>query len=430
MTDLYLQRGRLIDPSSGLDQEGDLLIREGRIEALGPDLTPPEGIRVLDARDLWITPGLIDLHVHLREPGQEYKETIESGCRSAAAGGFTAVCSMPNTTPPNDSRAVTEYILRQAKIANSARVYPLGAISVGQKGERLAEIGEMAEAGICALTDDGFPVMDALLMRRAMEYGRTFGLTLCQHAEDSCLSKGGVMNEGIHSTRAGLRGIPAAAETTMVERDIRLVELTGAHYHVAHISTSSAVEAVRQAKARGLPVSCEVTPHHLYLTDHRCLTYDTSTKMNPPLRTDEDVEAMRVGLADGTIDAVATDHAPHSSIEKDIEFEDAAFGIVGLETALPLVLKLVQDGLLTEMQAIDRLSTGPARIYQLPGGSLQVGSVADVTVIDPEYRWQVDPEAFESKGRNTPFTGWDMTGRAIFTVVGGQVVHEQERTTS
>jgi dihydroorotase len=272
--------------------------------------------------------------------------------------------------------------------------------------------------------------MNSLLMRRALEYGRTFGLAICQHAEDTCLSKGGVMNEGIHSTRAGMRGIPSAAETTMVERDIRLVELTGARYHVAHISTSAAVEAVRQAKARGLPVTCEVTPHHLFLTDHRCLTYDTSTKMNPPLRTDEDVAAMRTGLADGTIDAVATDHAPHSSIEKDIEFEDAAFGIVGLETALPLVLQLVQEGLLTEIQAIDRLSTGPARVYQLPGGSLDPGSIADVTLIDPQIRWQVDPEAFESKGRNTPFAGWDMTGRAVFTIVDGRVVHELERTIS
>ncbi len=360
--DLCLRGGRVIDPARNLDAEGDLLIENGVIGRFGAGLAAgvSKSTRVLDVRGSWVVPGLIDLHTHLREPGQEYKEDIATGTRAAAAGGFTAVCSMPNTVPPNDTRAVTELILKRAAAVGVVRVYPIGAISQGLKGESLAEIGELSEAGCVAISDDGRPVMNAELMRRALEYARTFDLPLVQHCEDLTLSEGGSMNEGPVATRTGIKAQPAAAESSMVARDLELVELTGARYHVAHVSSAESVRLVREAKRRGLPVTCEVTPHHLALTDEACAHYDTAAKCNPPLRAAADVEALLEGLRDGTIDAIATDHAPHSSVEKDVEFEQAAFGIIGLETALPLVLDFVRAGVLTPAMLVTRLSTAPA----------------------------------------------------------------------
>jgi dihydroorotase len=426
--DLCLRGGRVIDPRRNVDSEADVLLVDGRIAEIGR-LPPalPAGTRVLDVRGLWVVPGLIDLHVHLREPGQEYKEDIASGTAAAAAGGFTAVCPMPNTVPPNDCRAVTELIMTRARGAGLVRVHPVGAITEGLKGESLAEMGEMKDAGIVAVSDDGRPVMNAELLRRAMEYARTFDLPVVQHCEDLALSEGGAMNEGLVSTRAGIRAQPAAAESAMVVRDLELVALTGARYHVAHVSTAASVAAIREAKRRGLPVTCEATPHHLTLTDEACAGYDTHAKCNPPLRGGIDVEALRHGLADGTIDAIATDHAPHSSIEKDVEFEQAAFGMIGLETAVPLSLALVRQGVLSPSRLVALLSARPAAIFGLPGGDLAPGRPADVTVIDPEARWTVSPERLRSRSKNTPFSGWELTGRTALTVVGGKLAFADKR---
>ena len=401
-----------------------MIVSEGRIVRAGRGLATPAGARVIDGEGLLLVPGLIDLHAHLREPGEEYKEDIASAGRSAAAGGFTAVCAMPNTNPTNDNRAITMLIRTRASEVAGIHIYPVGAISKGLKGEVLTEVGELKDAGCVALSDDGRPVMSSVLMRRALEYGRTFDLPVVQHAEDLCLSEGGVMHEGACSTRAGLRGQPGQAEDVMVARDIALVELTGARYHVAHISTAASVKLVRDAKRRGLPVTCEVTPHHLMLTDEACLTYDTSTKVNPPLRTSTDVEALHEALADGTIDAVATDHAPHTSIEKLVEYDNAAFGMIGFETALPLVLRLVTAGRLTLQAAIERMTWGPARIFRLPGGMMPDGAVADLTIIDLERTWTVEPNRLLSKSRNTPFSGWEMKGKVMMTIVGGNIVHD------
>src|SRR5262245_53117142 len=339
--DLVLRGGRIIDPQSKRDKQADVLISEGRIARMEPGIAAaaPRGARVIDCRDRLVVPGLIDLHVHLREPGHEYKEDIQSGTQAAAVGGFTTVCCMPNTTPPNDCRAVTDLIVNRAREVGRARVRPVGAISRGLAGEAVAEIGEMKDAGIVGVSDDGRPVMNGELMRRAMEYARTFGLPVIQHAEDLHLSSGGVMNEGPAATRAGLRGQPPAAEAAMVARDLELVAWTGARYHVAHVSTADSVRLVREAKRRGLPVTCEVTPHHLTIDDESCTSYDTATKCAPPLRSKADIEALREALADGTIDCIATDHAPHSGLEKDVEFDLAAFGMIGLETCVPLVLR-------------------------------------------------------------------------------------------
>lgn len=401
-----------------------MIVSEGRIVRAGRGLATPAGARVIDGEGLLLVPGLIDLHAHLREPGEEYKEDIASAGRSAAAGGFTAVCAMPNTNPTNDNRAITMLIRTRASEVAGIHIYPVGAISKGLKGEVLTEVGELKDAGCVALSDDGRPVMSSVLMRRALEYGRTFDLPVVQHAEDLCLSEGGVMHEGACSTRAGLRGQPGQAEDVMVARDIALVELTGARYHVAHISTAASVKLVRDAKRRGLPVTCEVTPHHLMLTDEACLTYDTSTKVNPPLRTSTDVEALHEALADGTIDAVATDHAPHTSIEKLVEYDNAAFGMIGFETALPLVLRLVTAGRLTLQAAIERMTWGPARIFRLPGGMMPDGAVADLTIIDLERTWTVEPNRLLSKSRNTPFSGWEMKGKVMMTIVGGKIIHD------
>jgi dihydroorotase len=431
--DVCLRGGRVIDPAGGsgrgLDAEADVLIQGGVIARVGSGIAGGVGsnVRVIDVRGLWVVPGLIDLHCHLREPGHEYKEDIGTGTRAAAAGGFTAVCAMPNTNPPNDTRAVTEMIVRRAREVGAVRVYPVGAISKGLAGEALAEMGELKEAGCVAVSDDGRPVMNAELMRRAMEYARTFGLIVVQHCEDLSLSAGGAMNEGSVATRAGLRGQPATAESTMVARDLELCALTGARYHVAHLSSADSVRLVREAKRRGLPVTCEVTPHHLTLTDDACARYDTHAKCNPPLRASADVEAVREALADGTIDAVATDHAPHSPVEKEVEFEQAAFGMIGLETAVPLLLELVRAGTLTPATMVARMSSAPAAVFKLPGGSLAAGAVADVTVIDPEAPWTCDPTGLRSRSHNTPFAGRALRGRAALTVVGGNIVHSGDR---
>jgi dihydroorotase len=411
-----------------MDAQADVLLKDGVVARVARGIAEGLGreVRVIDVRGSWVVPGLIDLHCHLREPGQEYKEDIGTGTRAAAAGGFTAVCAMPNTTPPNDTRAVTELIVRRAREAGAVRVYPVGAISKGLAGEALSEMGELKEAGCVAVSDDGRPVMSAELMRRAMEYARTFGLTIIQHCEDLTLSAGGAMNEGAVATRAGIRAQPASAESAMVARDLELCALTGARYHVAHLSSADSVRLVREAKRRGLPVTCEVTPHHLTLTDEACARYDTNAKCNPPLRTSADVAVLREALADGTIDAVATDHAPHSPVEKEVEFEQAAFGMIGLETALPLMLDLVRDGTLTPPTLVARMSGGPAATFGLAGGSLAEGAAADVTVIDPEIAWSCTPDALRSRSRNTPFAGRALRGRAALTVVGGKIVYSGE----
>jgi dihydroorotase len=417
----------LIDPKSGTDREQDLIAGDGRIQRIGRGLATPSDAMPIDVEGLVVIPGMIDLHAHLREPGEEYKETIASAASAAVAGGFTAVCAMPNTTPPNDNRAVTDLIRARAAEAGLIHVYPVGAVSRGLKGETLAEIGELKTAGVVALSDDGRPVMNSRLMRRALEYGRTFGLPVIQHAEDLHLSEGGVMHEGIFSNLAGLRGQPGQAEAVIVARDLALVELTGARYHVAHISTAASVALVREAKQRGLPVTCEVTPHHLTLTDEACLSYDPATKVNPPLRSSADVEALRSALADGTIEAIATDHAPHTSIEKLVEYDNAAFGMIGFETALSLVLSLVREGALSLNDAIERLTWGPARIMGLPGGTVPEGSPADITCFDLEKRWTVETERIRSKSRNTPFVGSQMIGKVVLTLIGGKIVFDERQ---
>jgi dihydroorotase len=429
MADILLRGGRVIDPARNFDASADVLLQNGKVAKVESGIAAPtaKDARTIDVTGKWVVPGLIDLHTHLREPGQEYKENIETGTAAAAAGGFCAVCAMPNTVPPNDNRAITELMVRRAHEVGAVRVYPIGCITTGQKGETLAEMGEMKDAGIVAVSDDGRSVMNSEVMRRALEYARGLGLVVIQHAEDTCLSAGGPAHEGAVTTRIGLRGQPAAAESSMVARDLELVALTGARYHVAHVSCAETVRLVREAKRRGLPVTCEVTPHHLTLTDEACAGYDTSTRVNPPLRSDRDVAAMREALADGTIDAVATDHAPHSSVEKDVEFEQAASGMIGLETALGLCLELVHGNLMTPMALFARMSTSPAKILGLPGGTLAPGSVADVTVVDPQVAWVCDPSRFRSRSRNSPFGGRNMRGRAMLTIVAGNIAFAEEK---
>ena len=422
--DILLRGGRVIDPSADrpLDAAVDLRIEAGRIAEVGRGLAGRGGGRVIDLKGQLVVPGLVDLHVHLREPGQEYKEDIATGSRAAAAGGFTTICCMPNTVPANDCRAVTDLIVRRAREVALCRVRPVGAVSRGLEGKALAEFGEMKEAGIVAVSDDGRPVMHAGLMRRALEYARTFGLPVVQHAEDLGLAEGGVMNEGEVATRLGLRGQPPQAESAMVARDLELVEWTGARYHVAHVSTARTVELVREAKRRGLPVTCEVTPHHLHLTEGAVaapLSYDTCTKVNPPLRTAADVAALREGLADGTIDCIASDHAPHSAVEKEVEYDRAAFGMIGLETALPLVLELVRDRVIDLPRAVALMTSRPAACFGLEAGTLAVGAPADVAVVDLEADWTVDREAMVSRSRNTPFHGRAVRGAAVLTLLGG-----------
>lgn len=422
---LLLKGGTVIDPTRNLQETLDLLIEDGKIAALAPPGTIPAAAHeTYEVTGLLVGPGLIDMHVHLREPGEEYKETIASGGQAAAAGGFTAVACMPNTKPVNDHAAVTRFILEQAAKAGGPRVYPVGAISQGLQGEILAEYGELKEAGAVAVSDDGRPVVSSLLMRRALEYAATFDLLVISHCEDLELSRHGVMNEGLVALELGLRGIPAAAEEVAVFRDIRLAQLTGARLHIAHVSTAGAVELIRQAKAAGLPVTAETAPHYFTLTEEAVRGYNTNAKMNPPLRTAADVAAIKAGLADGTLDCIATDHAPHSVLEKEVEFDQAANGIIGLETAVGLALELVQEGYLSYLDLFRVLSTNPARILGVPGGTLAVGASGDVTVIAPHAPWTVEVSRFRSKSRNSPFQGRQLPGRAVLTIVGGRILFQ------
>lgn len=438
---MLIKGGRVIDPGN-IDGIMDILIDNGKIVEIKPQIAAEgsSGLqtgasetergkvsvdRIIDAGGKIVTPGLIDMHVHLREPGYEYKETIATGCKSAACGGFTAVCCMPNTNPVNDNRHVTEYILKRALEVHIVRVYPVAAISRGLQGKGLCEYGDLKDAGAVALSDDGNPVMDSQLMRRALEYAKGFGLPVISHCEDRNLAGGGVMNEGEIATRMGLAGIPNAAESVMVIRDITLCELTQSPLHIAHVSTAESVRAIRDAKNGGVLVTAETAPHYFTLTDEAVEDYNTNAKMNPPLRSRRDREAVRQGLADGTIDVIATDHAPHAPIEKEIEFDLAANGIIGLETSLPLGLKLVDDGVLALTDLIAKMSNNPARILGLESG-LQVGYSADITIIDPERQYRVEADSFQSLGRNTPFEGWDVKGRAVLTMVGGNVVFHDE----
>jgi dihydroorotase len=423
---IIIEGGRVIDPASGVDGPRTVVLRDGLVAEVSERAERPAGALTINARGRWVTPGFIDLHVHLREPGQEYKETVATGARAAVAGGFTAVVCMPNTRPVNDTLAVTELILARAAAAGLARVYPCGCISKGSSGEELAEYGELAAGGCVALSDDGKPVMSSSLMRRALEYASTFRLPLTVHEEDLALVGKGVMHEGATSTRLGLKGIPGQAEEVMVLRDIALAELTGGRVHIAHASTAGTVRAVREAKRRGLAVTAEVTPHHLTLTDEDVASsgYSTDFKMSPPLRSAADVAACVAGLADGTIDCIATDHAPHSPVEKDLEFDAALNGIVGLETALPVCLALVRDGRLTERRLVEALTAAPARTFGLPGGTLAPGAPADVAILDPAAEWQCTAERLHSKSKNSPWKGRRLTGRCTHAIVGGRLVHE------
>jgi dihydroorotase len=420
---ILIRGGTVVDPASGLHARRDVLVREGKIaavsEAISEDIA---GATVVEAENHLVLPGLIDMHVHLREPGYEYRETIETGTRAAVAGGFTAVACMANTKPVNDSAAVTEYILERAQAVGLARVYPIGAVSKELKGEELAEIGEMQRAGIVAVSDDGMPIMNGGLMRRALEYTAMFGLPVIVHEEDRLIAAEGVMNEGAMSLRLGLKGMPAAAEEAMIARDLTLLERTGGRLHVAHVSTAGAVELVRTAKRRGLPVTAEAAPHHFTLTETAVDGYNTHAKMNPPLRTRQDVEAIRQGLADGTIDAIASDHAPHHRDEKEVEFDHALNGVVGLETTLPLALRLAEEAQIPLPRVVAAMSLNPARILGLPLGTLTPGAEADITVVDPGRPWTVQPARFQSKGRSTPFAGMQMQGQAVTTIVAGRIV--------
>jgi dihydroorotase len=430
MKPIVLRGGTIIDPSQNLDETADLFVSDGKIAGIGRNIEGADDAEVIDCSGLIVSPGFIDVHCHLREPGREDVETIATGARAAAAGGFTAVCAMPNTDPVTDNQAAVGFIVRQAQRAAAARVYPIGAISVGQEGKVLAEFGEMVGAGAVAVSDDGKPVASAQLMRTALEYARTFRIPVIDHCEEPTLSAGGAMNEGIVSARLGLKGIPAEAEEIMVIRDILLARLTGGHVHLAHMSTEGSVELIRWGKERGINVTAEVCPHHLSLTEERVRGYDTNAKMNPPLRTAADVEALRGAVKDGTIDLVATDHAPHHYDEKEREFADAPNGIVGLETALAVVVtNLVEPGHLSFANLVDRMSCTPARIFGLRGGSLKRGSAADITVFDPKAKWTVDPSEFLSKGRNTPYAGMTLVGRAACTIVAGSVVYRSELPT-
>jgi dihydroorotase len=428
---LLIRGGRIVDPASRFDDTVDLLIDAGKVVYLGPDAAEvaarqeaaPGPLQVVEAQGLVVVPGLVDIHTHLRDPGYEYKESIETGSAAAAAGGFTAIACMANTNPVNDHAAVTEYILDKARSIGLVHVYPIGAVSVNLAGERLAEIGELKQAGVVGISDDGKPLMNSQLMRHALEYAGMFDLPVISHCEDVHLAAHGVMHEGRVSTELGLRGIPAQAEDIMVARDIALAELTGGRLHIAHVSTAGAVRLVQEAKARGLRITAEVTPHHLFLTDEAVRGYDPNAKMYPPLRTSADVEALRQALRDGTIDAIATDHAPHDIADKEVEFDQAPVGIIGLETSLSLTLRLVEEGVLSLPAAIAQLTCGPARLLGLPKGTLQVGADADVTLLDTQTEYTVDRREFRSRSRNSPFHGWTLRGRAVMTICGGKVVH-------
>jgi dihydroorotase len=428
---LILKGGRVVDPANGVDGTFDLLIENGTVTRLGRDL-PVNGADVYDVpAGAIVAPGLIDIHVHLREPGQEHKETVATGTASAVGGGFTAVACMPNTDPVNDHAGITQFILKRAAEAGLARVYPIGAVSLGSKGEQLAELGEQRAAGCVGFSDDGHPVRTALLMRRALEYAGMLGVPIIDHCEDPSLKGDGVAHEGFHASTLGLRGIPGVAESLMVERDVSLAELTGAPVHIAHMSARQSIRAVRWGKERGVKVTCEVAPHHFTLTDDAlsgAVKYDTNLKMNPPLREQADMQAMLDGIADGTVDVIATDHAPHHLDEKMVEFDRAPFGIVGLETAVPIVFdRLVHAGTIGIRRMIELLSVNPARVLNIPGGTLAVGAPADITVLAPDQRVTIDARRLKSKSKNTPFDGWELRGGVAATIVGGRIVYRSDR---
>ncbi|HON59963.1 MAG TPA: dihydroorotase [Smithella sp.] len=428
---LLLTGARLIDPSQNLDSRLDIFIENGKIAKIGTNLIKASKSRdtdkitkIIDLPGMIIVPGLIDMHTHLREPGYEYKETIASGAAAAVAGGFTSIACMPNTLPVNDSRSVTEFIIRKAAEVSLAHVYPIGAISINSAGSQLTEFWDLKEAGIVALSDDGRPVMDAALMRRALEYAHSLQLPVISHCEDINLSASGLMNEGYFSTILGLRGIPSIAEDIIVARDILIAEYTRTALHIAHVSTTGSVRLIREAKKRGVKVTAETAPHYFTLTDESLQSYDTHLKVNPPLRSEQDVKAVKEGLADGTIDVIACDHAPHGRTDKEVEFEYAANGISGLETSLALSLNLVQDKTLNWPELIAKMTVHPARILNLPKGTLKEGADADVTVIDPLRQWTVDVQSFRSRGKNSPFDGRAMRGKAILTIVGGEIKYD------
>jgi dihydroorotase len=430
---LLIANGHLIDPAAPENTGMSVLIENGRVEAwLGPREKAPEGCEIFDASGLLVAPGFIDMHVHLREPGQEHKETIASGCAAAVAGGWTSVCPMPNTAPVNDNAAITRYMIEQAERAGLANVFPIGAITKSSDGSELAEMGEMKAAGAVAVSDDGRPVPNAGIMRRAMQYARDFDLPVIDHCEDKSLSSGGVMHEGRVSLLLGLRGMSALAEEIDTVRDLLLAKETGAHIHIAHISTKGAIEAVRRAKNEGINVTCEVTPHHFTLTDNAVEGYDTNTKMSPPLRSEEHLEAILDAIKDGTIDAIATDHAPHHADEKALEYDGAPFGITGLETAVGLAFnELVHKGVIGLERLVEMCASNPAKIFRLEGrGTLRPSSIADVTIIDPERNWTYSTADSRSKSRNTPFDGWDFTGKAVATIIAGRIVQSDPQVTA
>lgn len=418
---ILLENGRIIDPLNGIDRVGNLLLVEGVCRNGAALDHLPAGVERIDLTGKWVMPGFIDMHVHLREPGEEYKESIASGTAAAAAGGFTAVACMPNTKPVLDSESSISLVVSRAKNA-SARVYPVGAISKESHGEQLAEFGEMQRAGAVAFTDDGRPVISSQMMRRALEYASNFDVPIISHCEEISLSRNGSMHEGAVATRLGLTGVPGAAEEIMVYRDLALAELTGHRIHLAHISTGESVSLIRRAKARGCRVTAETTAHYFTLTEEAVGLYDTCAKMNPPLRTSADVEAIIAGLQDGTLDAIASDHAPHSEMEKELEFDQAANGIIGLETSVPLALRLVQAGLLSPARLVELMSVNPAKILGVPGGSLADGAIADVTIVDSERKFTYSKEMVVSKSKNSPFLEWQFTGQAVMTIVGGRIM--------
>lgn len=418
--------GRLIDPSQNIDGLFDVIIENGLVSAIVTPGKAKDVDTIINAKGLTVIPGIVDMHIHLRDPGYEYKEDIESGTMAAAAGGVTAVACMANTNPVNDNAAVTADIIRRSLESGYVKVYPVGAMTKGLKGHELAEIASMKEAGIVAVSDDGLPVNSAEIMRRGLEYSLGLDLPVISHAEEPSLSCGGCMNEGYRSTVMGLQGIPNASEDIMVMRDIALAELSGARLHIAHISSGAAVNFVREAKARGVQVTAEAAPHHFVLTEEALEGYDTNAKMNPPLRCAKDVDAIKAGLKDGTIDAIATDHAPHTTIEKDVEFDMAAYGIIGLETLLPLTLTLVDEGVLSLTEAVEKMTINPAKIIGINGGSLKEGMPADIAIIDIDTTYRYDKSKVKSKSNNTPFDGWEMKGRAAYTIVNGKTVYKGE----
>ena len=421
---ILIKGGHLIDPANKKNGQFDLLISKGKIEAVEPEgkIKDIPGADIIDAKGAIVTPGFCDMHVHFREPGHEYKETIETGSQSAAAGGFTTVAVMPNTSPVNDNRSVTEFILSQAKETSNINILPIGAITKGLRGETLSDMGELKEAGCIGYSDDGRPVSNSEIMRRALEYSKMFDLPCIQHSEVLELTQGGSMNEGIVSTELGLKGMPTEAEDIMVHRDICLLPKTGGRLHVAHISSGSSVDLVRQAKAKGLAVTCEVAPHHFTLTHDACRGYDTNAKMSPPLRTESDLDMIKEGMRDGTIDIIATDHAPHDRVDKQVEFSKACFGIVGLETALPLTLKMVDEKVISLERAIDMLTFQPNQLFKLDKGSLGIGKAADITLFDEKMEYTIDPSQFRSRSKNSPYKGWKVRGKVLRTLVNGKTV--------